>query len=175
MRPGRPSQRSLTSAELRDEILGFIQGKFYQGAAVEFSKDRPRLLSWVVLEPARWLDERGVTIASEQYRGLFLDSKAGVLMEAIRFGATHEIRYRPAWLRQVIQSHLRIHGDELYAAAKSAAVAIDNALSLAGRLTGVRQPDPVRELAAAASLLKSPKRRPQPSCTPPASAQQELF
>jgi hypothetical protein len=175
MRPGRPSQRSLTSTELRDEILEFIRGKFYPGAAVEFAKDRPRLLAWVVLEPARWLDERGVTIASEQYRGLFLDAKAGVLMEAIRHGATHEIRYRPAWLRMVIQSHLRIHGDELYAQAKSAAVAVENALSLAGRLTVGKQPDPVRELAAASALLRAPARRPQTPCNGPAPAQQDLF
>ncbi len=175
MKSTRPTQRTLTSTDLRDELLGFIRGKFYSGDTVGFSKDRRRLLDWVVLEPARWLDERGVTISADSYRSLFLDQRSGVLLEAIRHGATDEIRYRPAWLRQVIQSHLRIHGDELYQAAKSAAVAIENALSLAGRMTGVRPPDPVREMAAAASLLRSSKRPAQTRCSPSADAQRELF
>jgi hypothetical protein len=171
----RPTQRSLTSTDLRDEILGFIRGKFYQGDQVGFLQDQKRLLAWVVFEPARWLDEKGVTISAESYRSLFLDQRTGVLMEAIRHGATHEIRYRPAWLRQVIQSHLRIHGDELYQSAKSAAVAVDNALSLAGRMVGVRPPDPVRELAAAADLIRPSKRRAQTPCKPSAAVQRELF
>ena len=116
-----------------------------------------------------------MTISADSYRSLFLDHRSGVLLEAIRHGATDAIRYRPAWLRQVIQSHLRIHGEELYQAAKSSAVAIENALSLAGRMTGVRPPDPVREMAGAASLLRSSKRSAQTRCSPSADAQRELF
>lgn len=164
----------MTSTEIRDEVLEFVRNKFYGGDPVGFAKDRKRLLGWVVLEPARWLDARGVTISGEEYRGLFLDGRHGVLMEAIRHGATHEIRYRPAWLRQVIQSHLRMHGEELYERAKSARVLVENALSLAGRLTQGARPDPVRELAQAATLL-APARPVQRSRRAGAVTQQELF
>jgi hypothetical protein len=157
----RHSQRRLLATEILDALLGFLQRHFYNGEAVTFAKDRPRILDWVVLEPARWLDTRGVTMSGEAYRDLFLDPKTGLLFEALRHGATDTIRYRPAWLRQVIQSHLRIHGDAIYARAKSITLLADQALLAASHLTRAPRPDPVRELAnLKASLRADRKARP---------------
>src|SRR6185369_17295894 len=101
-RPNKAKRRfkQLTSDELLNELLGFLQRKFYEGRAVAFQKDRRRLLEWVVLWPARWLDERGVTVASDKYREIFMS----VFMDSLRFGDTANITYLPAWLAKVIQS-----------------------------------------------------------------------
>lgn len=157
-RPKMPVRRQQTSEELRDDLLGFIQRKFYQGEAVAFAKDRRLLLKWVVLFPAQWLDERAVTLPTERYREVFMK----VMLEALSCGNTGAIKYRPAWLGKVIQSHFAVHGQELYDEAKSARALAENALLMCGKLSRT-EPDPVREFARAASLLVPSKRVKKPT------------
>ncbi|MBX3732624.1 MAG: hypothetical protein KF791_08525 [Verrucomicrobiae bacterium] len=163
----RSPRRQQTPQEIRDTILGFIGRHFYGGDHVAVAKDTPRLLRWVVLKPAEWLDERGVTISADSYRDLFLDSRSGVLMEAIRHGDIGSIRYRPAWLGQVVDSYLRIRGDRLYELAKRHQASLVGDLmaqvvAAVGGRTPESRPDPVRQLAQAAHLLKPAMRRPRP-------------
>ncbi len=40
----RPGEKQATPDELLDDLLDFIQRKFYQNHALAFTKDRPRLL-----------------------------------------------------------------------------------------------------------------------------------
>lgn len=151
----RPKQ--VTPLELRDQCLDFLQRKFYEGHPITFAKDRRRLLEWVVLWPAKWLDDRGVTITTDRYREIFMR----VFMDALAFGTT-KITYLPAYLAKTIQSHFDHHGDEYYEEAKSVRALTENALAITGKLAQVAPPDPVRDLAAAARLLK-PKKVPQQS------------
>lgn len=144
----RSNIKQQTSEELRDDLLGFIQRKFYPGEGVAFAKDRRLLLKWVVLFPAKWLNEKAVTLPPERYREIFMK----VMLEALACGNTGAIHYRPAWLAKVIQSHFAVHGQELYDEAKSARSLAENALAVFGKLSRA-EPDPVRELARAASLL----------------------
>jgi hypothetical protein len=58
-----PARRQETPQELRDHCLDFLRRKFYPNHAVNFAKDRPRLLAWVVLWPAKWFNEKGVTVS----------------------------------------------------------------------------------------------------------------
>lgn len=158
-RPPRSARRQPTPQEIRDTILDFIGRHFYGGDRVALAKDTPRLLKWVVLKPAEWLDDRGVSISADAYRDVFLDTRAGVLMEAIRHGDLASIQYRPAWLGKVVESFLRIRGDTLYERAKtweatrSGAIADQLAAALGRRPEGQRA-DPVRQLAQAATLLR---------------------
>jgi hypothetical protein len=146
----RPKQP--TPQELTDSLLDFLERKFYQGRALNFAKDRPRLLKWVILWPASWLNKRGVTVPADRYRELFM----AVFIDGLRFGNTGNITYLPAWLAKVIQSHFAHHGDEIYDQAKSMRNLVDQAVTIASR--PVQQaPDTVRAMAQAASLLK-PKR-----------------
>lgn len=158
MRPKTPflPRKQITSQELRDRMLDFIQRKFYEGHAVEFRKDQRRLLAWVILWPAQWLNERGVSLPDDQFIEIF----EGILMDALRLGNTGKINYLPAWLAKVIQSHFAVHGDEIYERAKSIRTLAESALLVAGK-AAVARPDPVRELAVAARLLNAPKRRPK--------------
>jgi hypothetical protein len=145
-------RKQQTSAELLGSCIAFLQRKFYQDHDHAFSKDRQRLLEWVVLWPAKWLDRRGVTISDDQYRALF----ESVFMDSLRFGDTENITYLPAWLAKVIQSHFAHHGDEIYQAAKNVRTLTEHALLMAGKLVQ-KQPDPVRELAQAARLIRPKK------------------
>lgn len=148
----RPKQ--ITSQELRDDLLQFIRQKFYEADYVSFYKDTRLLLKWVVLWPASWFNKRGVTIPAARYKEIL----TGILMTAVRLGNTGAIRYRPAWLMKVVQSHFAIHGDEYYEAAKSIRNLAEHALLVAGK-AAQRAPDPVGELAAANRLLKPANRR----------------
>lgn len=143
--------------ELRDSILSLLRSKFYRledGTidAKKFAQDRRLLLAWVVLWPASWLWKRGVTIHGEAYRQIF----TRVFIQAAAH-ATSKVKYRPAYLRHVIQTHFRLHGEEIYEQAKSIRSEVDHALLIAGQ---ARQPapDPVAALAAAQRLVAAPKR-----------------
>jgi hypothetical protein len=153
-RNNRPGRKQPTPQELLTELSDFLQRKFYEGRAVEFAKDRRRLLDWVILWPARWLDKRGVTIPADRYREIFM----AVFMDGLRFGNTGNITYLPAWLAKLIQSHFEHHGDQIYAEAKSMRTMVEHAVLVTGKLAQNPAPDPIRELAQAARLLASNKR-----------------
>jgi hypothetical protein len=140
--------------ELIATLMGFLQRKFYQGPGGDrrFKQEHSRILAWVVLWPAKWFDERGVTVTADKYRQTFFK----VFMDADANRADR-IKYLPAWLAKVIQSHFAIHGEEYYEEAKSIRTLAENALLLAHK-SPVCAPDPVRELASAARLLKPHKR-----------------
>ena len=140
---------------LTGELLAFIQRKFYEGDPAGFSKDKRRLLLWVVLWPATYLEERGVTLPEARLKEIFMDT----VMLALQQGNTGGIKYRPAWLGRVIQSHFKIHWDEIYQEAKSSRSLAEHALLVAGRLPVAKAHDSTREMAAAAHLLKAPKRQ----------------
>jgi hypothetical protein len=147
-------RRQPTPQELVDELLRFVETKFYEGDPIGFIKDRRRLLAWVILRLAKWLDDRGVSISTEAYREIMIDK---ILMTAVRHGDTGNIQYRPAWLAKVVESHLDHHGEEYYEHAKAIRNVVEHALLVAGRLPLAR-PDPVRDLAAARRLLTVKKR-----------------
>lgn len=158
----RPSRKQPTPDELRDKILHFIQTHFYQGQAVSFAKDRPRLLEWVVLKLAVYLDDKAVSVSTERYLQIMMDE---VLMPALRCGDTGNITYLPAWLGKVVESHLRIHGEDYYNEGKARRDNIQTHLAVALNAcqVGIQARDPIREMADAARLLKAPKRAFKPS------------
>ena len=146
MKPKQP-----TSQELLDSLCEFVQVKFYPGQAVAFAKDRPRILKWVLLYPAGWLNSRGVTLPPERYKAILVE----VLLDALRFGMNSKVTYLPAYLRQVVQSHFRLHGEKYYGEAKTARNLVEHAVLVAGKSVTNQASDPVRELAQAARILKA--------------------
>ncbi len=167
--PKKPARiQQPTPLELRNEILSFIQRKFYpDDRSGSFYKDRQNLLRWVVLKPAVWLDEKGVTINTTAYREILVEK---ILMEALRHGATDSIKYIPAWLGKCVDSHLSIHGEKYYEAAKSFRSTIEQTLLLTQQRQQPAQ-NPIQQLAAAAALIR-PSRRPKARLNP---SQPDLF
>jgi hypothetical protein len=145
-----------TPGEVTDSCLGILRSKFYNGDGDEkcFQQDRSRLLAWVVLWPASWLNQRGVTIHGDAYREIFNK----VFLQA----AAHvesKVRYRPAYLKQVIQSHFRMHGEDYYDEAKRTRNLVEQTMMLIGTRPQA-QADPVKDMAAARDILTAlkPKR-----------------
>lgn len=159
-----------TPVELRDDCLAILRRKFYTLPGDEkcFAQDRRRLLSWVVLWPASWLNSRGVTIHGDSYRKIF----SQVFLQA----ASHmesKVKYRPAYLRQVIQSHFAIHGEEYYEEAKSIRNLVDQTMHLIGK-PAPKAPDPVKDLAAARDILNASKPK-RATVKPGLNSQLNLF
>ncbi len=164
MKPPKAQRlKQQTGEDLQGALLGFIQGKFYGQAPAErvaFLKDRRRLREWVVLWPATWLNERGVSFPPERYQEIV----TGILMDAVRYGNTEAIAYRPAWLGKVVQSHFRLQGESIYEEGKALRTAMELTLSTLAVVAGHSRPrDVVADMAAAAALLKAPKRKTQPA------------
>jgi len=160
MKSRRPQRKQPTPDELRDTLLNFIQTHFYPGQPVVFAKDRPRLLKWVVLKLATYLDEKAVSISTARYQEIMQK----VLMEALRFGDTGNITYLPAWLGRCVESHLAVHGEGYYEEGKLARESVQTYLSGALKIAqaGLQGRDPIREMADAARLLKAKKRPVKP-------------
>jgi hypothetical protein len=157
-----------TPDDLVSSLLDFIRRKFYEGHPVPFAKDRQHLLKWVVLWPATWFNSRGVTVPPARYKEI----TESVLMDAIRFGQPSDtIKYLPAYLKHVLVAHFRHHGEAYYDEAKSARSLAEHAVLVAGQMVVQRAPDAVRELAAAARLLK-PRKAPS---KPPIKSQLTLL
>jgi hypothetical protein len=162
MRPKRQAfrearERQRTGQELRDALMEFLRSKFYPAPEhwLAFQKDRPRLLAWVVLWPAKWLDERGVSLPAARYQELVVNA----LMEGLRHGNTGGITYLPGWLGKVVQSHFAHNEDAIYAEARALRPGIDRMLrGLQAVAVASRPADPVREMALAAGLLKAKTR-----------------
>lgn len=180
MNPPRPKQS--LAVDLRDDLLWFIQQKFYPGSLEDngrlqflaFAKDRPRLITWVILEPARFMNRKGFTVPANRYKQIL----TSILLEALRYGNTSKISYRPGWLKHVIQTHFNCHWEEYYAEAKSARAQADHLMHVLGKIPRVSgspaAPDPFQELASAASLLARTKRAKKTSPKRPVNEQLTL-
>ena len=152
-RPIRPRPKQQTPQEVLEALLDLIRRKFYEGGGVQFVKDRRLLLQWVLLWPAReWFHEKAVTVSADRYREIL----SGILVEAAAH-QTGPIRYRPAWLAQTVQSHFRIHGEEIYEEAKSARTMAEHALLMLGRLPSREHDEVVPTFVAASRLLDTKK------------------
>lgn len=168
MKKNAPKVKQPTPQELTDSCLGLLRSKFYAGDDKGFFQERRDLLREVVLYPAAWLDNRGITIHGDDYRRIFHE----VFIQAAAH-VTSKIKYRPAYLRQVIQSHLRLHGEKYYDDAKATRNTVEHALNLLGQIKPV-EADPVRQLSTARDILavRKPKKA---AAKPPIKTQLNLF
>ena len=80
-----------------------------------FFQDRNLLLRNVILYPAHWLDERGVSLPSHRYKAIVLD----VLQTIKRRSDTRGIQCLSGYLAPCVQTHFKHHGDECYEEAKA--------------------------------------------------------
>lgn len=155
MKP-KPSERlpQQTPQEVLDALLGLVRRKFYEGDAASFFKDRWKLLQWALLWPARhWFKEKEVSVPPARYHEIL--SK---IIIAATIHQADKIRYRPAWLKMVIQRHFAMHGDEYYLEAKTIRTAAENTLLVLGKIAP-REPSVVNEFDAASRLLDATKPR----------------
>jgi hypothetical protein len=159
MNNGRSKQE--VGAEIVNDLLASVRNQFYADApAKQWFQDRKFILRSVVLWPASWLNKRGVTLPPERYKSILLE----IFQDIKRKGNTGAVTYWPGYLMHCVQEHFKHHGDDYYTEGKSLRSAVERSLMAFGRLDqAAGQPDPVRQMAHARSIIQPQKRRPKPS------------
>jgi hypothetical protein len=151
MKLSKPRPEQETPATMVADLLQMIRGQFYGDLPTEqWFKDRAFMTKNVVLWPATWLNERGLTLAPSRYQQILVEK----INDAKR-NATAAI-YRPTgYLMKCVQDHFRHHEDELHDEAKAFTASVERAV---GQLSAAPAADPVAAMATAAEVLQ-PKRR----------------
>jgi hypothetical protein len=110
-----------------EELLVAVRLRFYAQRPADYRRDQNRLLH-ALTWPATWLDERGLTCASQRYQDLIaarLDAIADH-GDPARYNG-----YFPAYLLKCLQDWFDRHGDELYGELKHIRNALDQLLASA--------------------------------------------
>ena len=158
-----------TPAELVNQLLNVVRSQFYGDLPPKrFFQDRNLLLRNVILYPAHWLDERGVTLPSHRYKGIVLD----VLQTIKRHGDTRGIQHLPGYLAHCVQTHFKHYGDEYYEEAKALRALTGDIIAALAKLPQRNEPNLVPTLAALRADLTPKKRRCKAK---PADDQPSLF
>jgi DNA-binding FrmR family transcriptional regulator len=79
---------------------------------------------------ASWLNKKGVTLKPERYKQILLER----LNEIKIHGQTQAIKYFPGYLKHVLQTHLKHHGQDYYDEGKALRALTENALSTLAKL-----------------------------------------
>jgi hypothetical protein len=155
-RPKRNTSRQATPAELVTQLLNVVRSQFYGDLPPKrFFQDRNLLLRNVILYPAHWLDERGVTLPSHRYQGIVLD----VLQTIKRHGDTRGVQYLPGYLAHCLQTHFKHHGEEYYEEAKALRSLTGDVINALAKLPCRAESDLIPTLAALRADLAPRKRR----------------
>jgi hypothetical protein len=163
---------SLTPSQFVEQMLKNIKDQFYGDNEKEFYQDRQILMKSLV-EPAQYLNSRGVRISLERQREILLD----IFMTIKRHGNTAKVHRFSAYLLHCVQSHLLHQGDKYYDEGKRTRDAISDVMF------GLKQKseapaDPggsVDQLAALSALLRSKGGRKKKKTKPAAALQADLF
>jgi hypothetical protein len=158
-----------TPQAVLDALAGLVRRKFYAGDDGRFFKDRWHLLQWALLWPARhFFTPKSVSLPPARYQEILTK----IIMEAAMFQGD-KIRYRPAWLQMVIQSHFAAHGEEYYEEAKAIRTTAENTL-LALHQLPTREAELVQDFTVASKLLDAVKPQRKKKVAPAAS-EPDLF
>lgn len=174
MKPPPNPREEQTPAELVAELMGVVRRQFYPDSLVEDARAQKRwfqdshlIKSWVVLWPAAWLEERGVWVTPERYRGALLE----IFDEIKRHGNTGSVESWPRYLSKCVQSRFQIRAEEFLEEGKTARAVVERvALGLAkpAKADAARRgADVVKALADAKAVLgRGAKRTKKPAAAP---------
>lgn len=152
----RPTQD--VPSEIVDVLMRAIQNQFYpesfrsKEGAKKWGQEKHFIMRQVVLWPAGWLDDHGITLSPGRYKQIILT----ILKEIKVFGAGDAIEYFPRYLSKCVQSHFAHNEDAIHDEGKSFRNQLDRAL---GRIGGQRGPDPVASMAASLKVLNANRRQ----------------
>ena len=154
VKPSRPKQE--IPADIATDLLGFIRKQFYGDAPFKkWAQDQRFLFKNVVTWPARWLNDKAVSLPPERYKKILLD----IFIDIQRHGQTGTIKYWPGYLAHCVQEHFKIHGEEYYEEGKSIRAALERAQMAFTRAAETQKTvDPVADLARVNQALQSPTR-----------------
>jgi len=140
-----------TPAEMVGSLMGAVRSNFYGEIPEKWFADQHFIKRNVVLWPANWLNEKGVTLPPERYKAIML-----ALFVEIKVNATGPLKYPPGFLMKCVQDHFRIQGEKYYDEGKTIRSKAD--LALLSAINAPRAADPVAALADAHRILTGHKR-----------------
>lgn len=130
-----------------DDIMQMIRTQFYAGAKPGvWQRDQHYIRREVVLWPASWLKEKGMTLPAHEYKRLLVEK----IVDVKRHIQVAKFTYLPSYLERCIKSHFGCQEDRLYGQVKSVQT------PLAALLRGVKvgaAPDVISPLSAAHEVL----------------------
>ncbi len=148
----RPKQQ--TPVELIADLMMFAKS-FYQDDPQQWFKDQHFIKRNVVTWPARWLNNKGVTLPPDRYKSIMID----IFMDIKRHGQTGTIKYWPAYLMKCVQDHFKVHGEEYYNEGKSIRSKIEASMLLINRAAAAPTADPIAALAEVNRALNAAKHK----------------
>jgi hypothetical protein len=150
-----------------EELMQMIRGQFYGDAGARtWPRDQQVIRRDVVLWPAAWLKDKGLTMTPVRYRALLIEK----LNDVKRNCAQASFKYLPAYLAKCVQDHFRFHEDEINAEAKAITGSVHSVLS---KLKVAPAADPIWAMAGVHAILTARKRAKKQA--PPAPQQGELL
>lgn len=121
--------RQSTPEEVIQNLLQVIRSGFYSDLdPKKWFQDRQFILKNVVLWPATWLDDKGVTLSPDRYKAIIYEVIQGIK----HHGKTEAVGYWPGYLKHCLQQHFIHHGDEIYEEAKSFRATISRTICTLG-------------------------------------------
>ena len=159
-------QKQQTPDEIINQIMGYVRSVFYWNHKNDWFKDQHFIKSKIVTWPARWLDDRGVTVKPERYKEILI----GIFKTVKNYGQTETVKYWPGYLLHCVHEHFKHHGDEIYEEGKSLRNIMDAILL---KCKQSRPPDPVATIAQVNKALATAARKKKP--TPAKQQQLSLF
>lgn len=136
-----------------EELLAALNTSFYAGKDAKAWLRDARDLKLVLLWPATWLTQRGISLPADRYEAILREIIGGIRQH----GDTAAIRHFPTYFAHTVQRWFVHHGEELYEERKRARNFMDAALRAATRNASA-EPDPTAALAAAHRVLATGKR-----------------
>lgn len=157
-----------TPAELVAELLGVVRSQFYpdsltsdKGSQKKWHQDTRLLKEFVILWPAGWLDERGLWLAPERYKGALLS----IFDEIKRHGDTGGVKSWPHYLGTCVQRRFAMRAEEFLEEGKAAREIVQRVtvgLTKHGKVDDARRGAAlVKALADAKSVLIQGRPRPK--------------
>jgi hypothetical protein len=150
----RPAQQ--TPAELVAFLCQFIRAGFYRECPEKWFADQHFIRKRVILWPATWLNDRGVTLSPGRYQDILV----GIFTLIKQHGQTETVKYWPGYLLHCVQEHFKHHGDEIYEEAKALRSRLDNVVMGLERAKDAKPAlDPVAELARLQAAMTTATRK----------------
>lgn len=150
----RPKQEC--PSELIFSLLGTIRRQFCADLTDKQWYSCQNFFKRVILYPAKYLNQRGVTLPPKRYQEIVQD----ILQDIKRHGQTETVKCWHGYLLHCIQQHFEHHGEDYYNEGKSLRAMTERALMGFTRAQEAAQAaDPVAPMAQAYAILSRPKRR----------------
>jgi hypothetical protein len=175
MKPAKPQAaiEERPKQEVTKDLLGDLMAAaktFYADCPDRWFADQHFIKHRVVTWPAAWLNSRGVTLPPERYKAIML----GIFETIKQHGMTEAVRYWPGYLLKCVQSHFKIHEDEIYNEAKAMRNRTEAAMRVCqGALKASKSVDQVSAMAEVHKALVGAHRR--KAADRPSGKQMSLF